>query len=215
IKLNHFTYPIAINHQEFWINRTLTLHDQNLIHFVSLSTLLLSMTDTFFSNLLNNSRLLSYNNNDNYYFIKENFNEFEKLNNLINQPNTEQMTRLSEQFKNSVQYDKNQNTIDVIIYGNKTVFHVRFGTTYDKEMRRLIDMNLTQLKKCVWKRERYYLMEYNREKINYYWTEKEIDDIVVDGKLHNYNIEYRYNPLTHPLLIDDCSNFIFMPKNTG
>ncbi len=68
-----------------------------------------------------------------------------------------------------------------LIISNTTIFHIKFGSTYDEEYHRLIDHNLSQMTTNVWQSERTYLMENSRLYYLYTWSQNEIDELISNG----------------------------------
>ena len=198
---NKFSYSIAhiTNDNDFWINRTLIIKNpSNQIEFMSFISY-----DDLFSKLFNQSYLIPYRTQNDLYF-QQNLNIFQQLKTYLNQP-------LFRQFKINIRNQKHLIDMDLII-SNTTIFHIKFGTTYNEEYQHLIDLNLLQMTKYVWQYERTYLMENFRLYYLYTWSENEIDELITTGYLRNYTVDYRYNPLVYPEIIDDPTNFIFKMK---
>jgi len=199
-----FSYSIAHiqNENDFWINRTLLIKNpSNQIEFQSFT-----LYDELFSILFNQSYLIPYHKQNDIYFL-QNLNYFQQLKSHLNQP-------LFRQFKINIRYQTTKdNHIDMdLIISNTTIFHIKFGSTYDEEYQRLIDHNLSQMITNVWQSERTYLMENSRSYYLYTWSQNEIDELISNGYLTNYTIVYRYNPLIYPEIIDDPTNFMFKMK---
>ncbi|CAF0971515.1 unnamed protein product [Rotaria sordida] len=200
---NKFTYSIAHiqNENDFWINRTLSINSNNQIEFISFT-----LYDDLFSILFNQSYLIPYRQ-QNHIYVLQNLNSYQQLKSYLNQP-------LFHQFKINIRQQTNiNNLIDMdLIISNTTIFHIKFGSTYDDEYQYLIDNNLSQMIKNVWQYERTYLMENFRLYYLYTWSQNEIDELISNGYLTNYTIVYRYDPLIYPEIIDDPTNFIFKMK---
>jgi len=201
---NKFSYSIAHieNANDFWINRTLSIKTpSNQIEFHSFTSY-----DDLFSKLFNQSYLIPYRQQNEIYFL-QNFNNFQQLKSHLNQP-------LFHQFKINLRYQTTkENLIDMDLFiGNTTIFHMKFGSTYDEEYQRLIEYNLSQMITNVWQYERTYLMENSRLYYLYTWSQNEIDELISNGYLLNYTIVYRYDPLIYPEIIDDPTNFMFKMK---
>ena len=200
---NEFSYSIAHVHHEndFWINRTLIEKPSNQIEFQSLTSY-----DELFSILFNQSYLLPYRRENEIYFLQD-FRRFQQLKSHLNQP-------VFRQFKINIRYQSsNENLLDMdLSIANQTVIHMKFGSTYQEEYQRLIDTNLAQMMNKVWQYERTYLMENSRLFHLYTWSPNEIDELISHGYLTNYTIQYRYDPLIYPEIIDDPTNFIFQMK---
>ncbi|UJR35679.1 hypothetical protein I4U23_028429 [Adineta vaga] len=201
---NQFSYSIAHiqNDNDFWINRTLSIKNlSNQIEFLSFTSY-----DDVFSRLFNQSYLLPYRKQNEIYFL-QNFTHFHQLKSHLNQP-------LFRQFKINIRYQTTkENLIDIdLIISNTTIFHMKFGSTYDEEYRRLIEYNLSQMITNVWQYERTYLMENARLYYLYPWSSNEIDELISNGYLTNYTITYRYDPLIYSEIIDDPTNFMFHIK---
>ncbi|CAF1673668.1 unnamed protein product, partial [Adineta ricciae] len=132
---------------------------------------------------------------------------FHQLKSHLNQP-------VFRQFKINIRYQTTkENLIDIdLIISNTTIFHIKFGSTYDEEYRRLIEYNLSQMVTNVWQHERTYLMENSRLYYLYPWSSNEIDELISNGYLANYTITYRYDPLIYPEIVDDPTNFRFQIK---
>jgi len=130
----------------------------------------------------------------------------------------QQLTNQQSQFKFNIRYGQSideikRQIVDIdLIASNTTTFHIRFGSIYIDEYRRLIDLYLLQMKTIVWQRERTHLMENDRLYQLYTWSQNEIDELISTGHLINYSINYRYDPLIYPELADDPTNFIFKLK---
>jgi len=99
-----------------------------------------------------------------------------------------------------------------LFVSNTTIFHIKFGSSFNEEYQRLIDWNLSQMKNNVWQYERTYLMDNFRFYYLYPWSQNEIDELISHGYLTNYTIVYRYDPLIYPEIIDDPTNFMFQMK---
>ncbi|CAF4023410.1 unnamed protein product, partial [Adineta steineri] len=201
---NQFTYSIAHiqNENDFWINRTLSRkNSSNQIEFFSFTSY-----DEVFSRLFNQSYIIPYRKQNDIYFL-QNLTHFQQLKSYLNQP-------LLRQFKINIRYQTTKdNLIDMdLIISNTTIFHIKFGSTYEEEYQRLIEYNLSQMITNVWQYERTYLMENARLYYLYTWSQNEIDELISNGYLTNYTIVYRYDPLIYPEIIDDPTNFMFKMK---
>lgn len=202
---NQFTYSIAhiANENDFWLNRTLLVHSStNQIEFESFQ----NTNDNLLSKLFNQSYLIPYRDENQFYFI-QNLEQFQQLKTHFNQP-------VFRQFKINLRYQSNeQNQIDLDIFiENRTIFHMKFGSNFEQEYQRLIEQKLSQMKTHLWQIERTHLMDKSRLFYLYPWSQNEIEEIITNGYLANYTIDYRYDPLIYPDIADDSTNFIFKMK---
>lgn len=201
---NEFSYSIGHVHHEndFWLNRTLIVRSpSNEIEFQSLIN-----SDELFSNLFNQSYLLPYRRENELYFLQD-FRRFQQLKSHLNQP-------VFRQFKINIRYQSsNDHLLDMDLnIANQTIIHMKFGSTYHEETQHFINANLAQMTNKVWQYERTYLMENSRLFHLYTWSPNEIDELISQGYLTNYTIQYRYDPMIYPEIIDDPTNFIFQMK---
>ena len=156
--------------------------------------------------LFNQSYLIPYRDENQFYFI-QNLEQFQQLKTHFNQP-------VFRQFKINLRYQSNeQNQIDLDIFiENRTIFHMKFGSNFEQEYQRLIEQKLSQMKTHLWQIERTHLMDKSRLFYLYPWSQNEIEEIITNGYLANYTIDYRYDPLIYPDIADDSTNFIFKMK---
>lgn len=149
---------------------------------------------------------MPYRKQNHIYFL-QNLNKFQRLKSQLNQP-------LFRQFKVNIKHQTNtNNVIDMdLIITNTTIFHIRFGSSYNEEYLSLIDNNLLQMTKNVWQHERTHLMENFRLYYLYTWSQNEIDELISSGYVTNYTIAYRYDPIIYPEIMDDPTNFMFKMK---
>ena len=206
---NQFSYSIAQTHNDndFWLNRTLTRRNgDRRVEFHSFA----SSDDAALATLFNQSYLLPYRQENEFYFV-QNLSNYQQLKSHFNQP-------LFRQFKINVRYQTKSKTsqetpVDMdFIINNLTVFHLKFAASYDEEHRRLLDSNLAQMTTSVWQRERTYLMDNARLYHLYTWSQNEIDELITNGYLTNYTVAYRYDPFAYPDIADDLSNVMFKMK---
>ena len=122
---NRFSYSIAHiqNNNDFWINRTLLIKNSSQqIEFISFT-----LYDDLFSKLFNQSYLIPFRRQNEIY-IQQKFDIFQKLKINFNQP-------LYNRFRLNIRYEtQTNNEIDIDLFiGNTTIFHIKFGSTYNKE----------------------------------------------------------------------------------
>ena len=100
--------------------------------------------------------------------------------------------------------------VDVNIHANHTVIHVRYGTTVDHEMKRVLRHAKGRAESRAWERERDLLL--NNLKPNYHWTEAERRAIKQNGLVDGYVADYKRQPDKYPELADDCNNIRLVPQ---
>lgn len=197
---NRFSYSIAHVHnaQDFWLNRTLLInHLNHQIEFFSVN----SVVDEPLSNLFHQSTLIPFRKQNELFFIRK-LEDFQKIKTILSE-------EIFRQFKTNVR-NRDDSSIEIeILISNSTIFHIRFGSTFNDEFQRLIDLNLSQLNSIVWQRERSFLMENFRSFHLQTWSPNEIDELISNGHLTNYSLVYRYDPRLYPEIIDDPSNVKF------
>jgi hypothetical protein len=151
--------------------------------------------------------LIPFRTRQHLYFVQNDFDQVKQLNNELLSP-----------FKSNIRYSQlsdetKRRVADVdLTASNTSMFHIRFGSTYIDEYRRLVDLNLAHMQTIVWQRERTHLMANARLYQLYTWSSNEIDELISTGYLNNYSIVYRYDPFVYPDLVDDPTNFMFKPK---
>lgn len=100
--------------------------------------------------------------------------------------------------------------VDIKIHGNHTVLNVRYSTTVDREMRRVLKLAKDRAVYHAWARER-FLLQHNLPSM-YHWSESEIRQILSDGQVMGYVPDYNYQPDQYPELSDDCNNIRFVAE---
>ncbi|XP_059169179.1 teneurin-m-like isoform X2 [Physella acuta] len=100
--------------------------------------------------------------------------------------------------------------VDIKIHGNHTVLNVRYGTTVDREMRRILKQAKDRAVNHAWSRER-FLLQHNLPSM-YHWSESELRQILSVGSVMGYVPDYNHQPDQYPELSDDCNNIRFVAE---
>jgi hypothetical protein len=205
---NQFIYSIAHVHNDndFWLNRTLMInHVDRQVEYLSMTS-----SDDLLSSLFNRSYVIPYRQQNEIYF-QQNLDNFQQIKTHLNQA-------IFRPFKINIRHQPSgtSNTDNIVdmdfIIQNSTVCHIRFGSNYDIEYRRLIDENLSHMTSIVWQRERTHLMDNARLYHLYTWSPNEIDELISHGYSSNYTVSYRHDPIFYPDIIDDPTNVKFQMK---
>ncbi|GFR86630.1 teneurin-m-like isoform X2 [Elysia marginata] len=100
--------------------------------------------------------------------------------------------------------------VHVRIHGNHTVLNVRYGTTLEREMRRVLKHAKDRAVGHAWAREK-YLLQHSLPSLNH-WSDNELEQIRDLGSAMGYVADYIHQPDQFPELADDCNNIKFVPE---
>ncbi|XP_035826375.1 teneurin-m, partial [Aplysia californica] len=107
-------------------------------------------------------------------------------------------------------YGVSHREVDVRIHGNHTVLNVRYGTTIDREIRRVHRHAKDRAEAHVWAREK-YLLQHSLPSL-YHWSESEMHQIQRVDRVAGYVADYIHQPDKYPELSDDCNNIKFVTE---
>ncbi|GFO18355.1 teneurin-3 [Plakobranchus ocellatus] len=99
---------------------------------------------------------------------------------------------------------------DIRVHGHNTVLNVRYGTSVDREMRRVLKHAKDRAVEHAWSREKYLLM--HSLPSLYHWSDAEMEQIRDIGRVMGYVADYIYQPDQFPELADDCNNILFVAE---
>lgn len=102
---------------------------------------------------------------------------------------------------------------DIRLHGKHTVINIRYGTTVEKERKRLFRHAKDRAVKHAWAREKWMLK--NNLKSNYRWNEEEKQSIINLGSAHGYEGHVIRRTDQYPELSDDCNNIRFTKSKGG
>lgn len=147
---------------------------------------------------------------DAFYFVKEDAwrasEDRQQLKRLQGQVNT----TFHEITKENA---SGNNYLDVKIHGTHAVINLRYGTTVEKEKQRLMHhAKLTAVRKA-WHREKELLKSGLTTTLD--WTQPEIDEILKNGNVNLYDIEYIHDVAVYPELAEDPYNIKFFKKKAN
>ncbi|XP_050300219.1 teneurin-a isoform X3 [Anthonomus grandis grandis] len=168
-----------------------------------------------YTSVFNRSFLLPFffvvhsNQQDAFYFIKK---DSWKIND-----DKAQLKRLQGQVnttfhENVRENGSGNNYFDVKIHGANVVINLRYGTTMEKEKQRLLHhAKLSAIRKA-WHKEK------EASKNGFYgsmdWSQSEIDELVKNGYINNYEGQYIHDVQQYPELAEDPYNIRFVKKQT-
>ncbi|XP_037919215.1 teneurin-a isoform X2 [Hermetia illucens] len=166
-----------------------------------------------YTSVFNRSKLLPFtfvvhnSQQDAFFFVKEDSwrssEDRQQLKRLQGQVNTtfHEITR---------ENGSGSNYLDVKIHGVHAVINLRYGTTVEKEKQRLMHhAKLTAVRKA-WHREKEALR--NGLTTTTDWTQSEIDEILKQGYVNQYEGEYIHDVNLYPELSEDPFNIRFVKK---
>uniref|UniRef100_A0A2C9KDD1 EGF-like domain-containing protein n=1 Tax=Biomphalaria glabrata TaxID=6526 RepID=A0A2C9KDD1_BIOGL len=169
--------------------------------------------------LLNGSHILplhfTINGRDVHYFVKTNSREAEDdLRELgIHSDLVTYETGINVSIHHnqpSHGYSVTNHEKDIRIHGNHTVLNIRYGTTPDREIRRILRHAKDRAVAHAWSREK-YLLQYSLPSV-YHWSESEMQQILSAGRVNGYVADYIHQPDLFPELSDDCNNIRFVAE---
>lgn len=105
------------------------------------------------------------------------------------------------------------NYLDVKIHGLHAVINLRYGTTVEKEIQRLMHHAKLQAVRKAWHREKEALR--NGLTTATEWTQNEIDEILKQGYVNLYEGEYIHDVSAYPELAEDPFNIRFTKKKSN
>ncbi|CAG5114545.1 unnamed protein product, partial [Candidula unifasciata] len=100
--------------------------------------------------------------------------------------------------------------VDVRIHGNHTVLNIRYGTTLDREIRRVLRHAKDRAVAHAWAREK-HLLQHSLPSL-YHWSDAEMHQILAVGRVTGYVADYIHQPDQYPELSDDCNNIRFVAE---
>jgi len=105
------------------------------------------------------------------------------------------------------------NYLDVKIHGTHAVINLRYGTTAEKEKLRLMHhAKLTAVRKA-WHREKELLR--GGLLTGYDWNQNEIDELLKQGYVNQFEGEYIHDVNAYPELAEDPYNVRFVKRKSG
>ncbi|RUS82250.1 hypothetical protein EGW08_009988 [Elysia chlorotica] len=153
---------------------------------------------------------------DAHYFVKQSYHQAKSDLSDLGLHNSE-MFQYETGINVSVHYNHKsrhsyhtQEEVDVRIHGNHTVINVRYGTTLQREMRRVLKHAKDRAIVHAWNREK-ELLRQNLPSLNH-WSDNELEQIRDRGSVHGYVADYIHQPDQYPELADDCNNIQFVPE---
>lgn len=105
------------------------------------------------------------------------------------------------------------NYLDVKIHGSHAVINLRYGTTVEKEVQRLMHHAKLQAVRKAWHREKEALRAGLTTTTD--WTQAEIDEILKQGYVNQYEGEYIHDVNVYPELAEDPYNIRFSKKKSN
>ncbi|XP_063415376.1 teneurin-m-like isoform X2 [Mytilus trossulus] len=100
---------------------------------------------------------------------------------------------------------------DIRLRGKHSVINIRYGTTIDKERKRLLKHAKERAVTHAWAREKWILQ--NNLKSKHQWTEEEKQSILNFGFARGYEGHFIRRSEEFPDLSDDCNNIRFVKSN--
>lgn len=105
---------------------------------------------------------------------------------------------------------RTHNELDIRLHGNHSVINIRYGTSLEREKKRILQHAKQRAIKHAWEREKQLLQQSLPS--DYKWTEQEEEEIVTGGYADSYEAEYIRDVLSYPELADDCNNIRFYKR---
>lgn len=105
------------------------------------------------------------------------------------------------------------NYLDVKIHGTNAVINLRYGTTVEKEKQRLMHHAKLQAVRKAWHREKEALRAGLTTSTE--WTQSEIDEILKQGYVNQYDADYIHDVSVYPELAEDPYNIRFTKKKAN
>lgn len=105
------------------------------------------------------------------------------------------------------------NYLDVKIHGAHAVINLRYGTTVEKENQRLMHHAKLQAVRKAWHREKETLRAGLTTTTD--WSQSEIDEILKQGYVNQYEGEYIHDVNRYPELAEDPYNIRFSKKKSN
>lgn len=169
-----------------------------------------------YTSVFNRSSLLPFtfvvhnSQQDAFYFVKEDAwrasEDRQQLKRLQGQVNTTFHEIARENGSGN-------NYLDVKIHGLHAVINLRYGTTVEKEIQRLMHHAKLQAVRKAWHKEKETLRAGLTTTAE--WTQTEIDQILKDGYVNLYEGEYIHDVSAYPELAEDPYNIRFIKKKTN
>lgn len=169
-----------------------------------------------YTSVFNRSQLLPFtfvvhnSQQDAFFFVKEeawrSTEDRQQLKRLQGQVNTtfHEITR---------ENGSGNNYLDVKIHGTHAVINLRYGTTVEKERQRLMHHAKLQAVRKAWHREKELVR--NGLITSTEWTQPEIDELLKQGYVNQYEGDYIHDVLRYPELAEDPYNIRFTKKRTN
>ncbi|XP_055298195.1 teneurin-a isoform X7 [Sitodiplosis mosellana] len=169
-----------------------------------------------YTSVFNRSSLLPFtfivhnSQQDSFYFVKEESwrasEDRQQLKRLQGQVNTTFHEIARENGSGN-------NYLDVKIHGSHAVINLRYGTTVEKEKQRLMHHAKLQAVRKAWHREKETLRAGLTTTMD--WTQAEIDEILKQGYVNQYEGEYIHDVNIYPELAEDPYNIRFSKKKAN
>ncbi|CAG9766607.1 unnamed protein product [Ceutorhynchus assimilis] len=168
-----------------------------------------------YTSVFNRSFLLPFyfvvhsNQQDAFYFIKK---DSWKIND-----DKAQLKRLQGQVnttfhENVRENGSGNNYFDVKIHGSNVVINLRYGTTMEKEKQRLLHhAKLSAIRKA-WHKEKEASKNGFSGTVD--WSQSEIEELLKNGYINNYEGQYVHDVQQYPELAEDPYNIRFVKKQT-
>lgn len=171
--------------------------------------------------LLNSSKMVpvhfTIKGKDVHYFVKPSSKDvetdIERLGGILNDknPRVDFMSGLNLTIHRHKQhYGINRHEVDIRVHGNHSVLNIRYGTSVDRELRRVLKHAKDRAVNHAWAREQ-SLLKHNLPSV-YHWSEVEIKQIKKNGHVKGYVADYIHQPDKYPELSDDCNNIRFVAE---
>lgn len=169
-----------------------------------------------YTSVFNRSQLLPFtfvvhnSQQDAFFFVKEEAwratEDRQQLKRLQGQVNTtfHEITR---------ENGSGNNYLDVKIHGTHAVINLRYGTTVEKEKQRLMHHAKLQAVRKAWHREKELVR--NGLITATEWTQPEMDELVKQGYVNQYEGDYIHDVMRYPELAEDPYNIRFTKKRTN
>lgn len=169
-----------------------------------------------YTSVFNRSSLLPFtfvvhnSQQDAFYFVKEDSwrasEDRQQLKRLQGQVNTTFHDIARENGSGN-------NYIDVKIHGLHAVINLRYGTTVEKEEQRLMHHAKLQAVRKAWHREKEAIRAGLTTTTQ--WSQAEMDEIVKQGYVNQYEGEYIHDVAEYPELAEDPYNIRFNKKKSN
>lgn len=169
-----------------------------------------------YTSVFNRSSLLPFvfivhnSQQDGFYFVKEETwrasEDRQQLKRLQGQVNTT-FHEIARENGSGNNYQ------DVKIHGAHAVINLRYGTTVEKEKQRLMHHAKLQAVRKAWHREKEALRAGLTTTTE--WTQTEIDEILKQGYVNQYEGEYVHDVNVYPELSEDPYNIRFSKKKAN